>query len=234
VPANSCAIGLIDGIFTRCARENCLALVVLMTIESMGASDSLHRGSSTFMTELAETSDILRQASARSLVILDELGRGTSTHDGVAIAHATLSHLVAEVCVCVMVCDGVCVCVCVCFCISRMDAKIKCLTLFVTHYPSMAELVDDFPGHIGVYHMSFLEDASTSAQGETRRLPNARQCLTMGIDGPHVTFLYQLVAGPSKSSFGLNVARLAGLPKVSSLRPLLGEASHVTIRNRTL
>jgi DNA mismatch repair protein MSH3 len=77
VPAESATLGLLDGVFTR-----------------MGAFDNMMRGESTFMVELGETADILKQAGKRSLVILDELGRGTSTHDGVAIAEGVLTELV--------------------------------------------------------------------------------------------------------------------------------------------
>ena len=94
VPAAEVTLGIHDTVQTR-----------------MGASDEIGRGKSTFMVELSETSDILRTVSPRSLVILDELGRGTSTFDGVAIAYATLSHV----------------------------AAIGCNTHFVTHYPMVAE-----------------------------------------------------------------------------------------------
>lgn len=95
----------------------------------MGASDDIARGSSTFMTEMQEAADILRRATRRSLVILDELGRGTSTHDGVAIAHATLQHMVDHV---------------------------KSLTLFVTHYPSIGDVQKMHPKSVANYHMSYM------------------------------------------------------------------------------
>ncbi|ELU13785.1 hypothetical protein CAPTEDRAFT_157997 [Capitella teleta] len=114
VPASSAEIGILDGIFTR-----------------MGAHDEMFAGRSTFMVELQETNDILQSATDRSLVILDELGRGTSTHDGQAIAHATLRHLVQE---------------------------IGCLALFVTHYQSLSALELAFPSSVTNHHMSFLLD----------------------------------------------------------------------------
>ncbi|XP_036382705.1 DNA mismatch repair protein Msh3 [Megalops cyprinoides] len=112
VPAQEAMVGIVDGIYTR-----------------MGASDNLSRGRSTFMEELLEASEIVSRATSRSLVILDELGRGTSTHDGIAIAYATLEYFVRDV---------------------------KSLTLFVTHYPPLCELEKVFPQHVGNYHMAFL------------------------------------------------------------------------------
>ncbi|XP_030832222.1 DNA mismatch repair protein Msh3 [Strongylocentrotus purpuratus] len=151
VPAESASIGAVDAIFTR-----------------MGASDDIFRNRSTFMSELLEASDIMAKATCRSLVIMDELGRGTSTHDGVAIAFATARHLIEEV---------------------------KCLTLFVTHYPPLAELSDHYPTQVGNFHMSFLlHDAEDEDPVEK------------------LTFLYQLVDGVAGRSYGLNVARLADIP----------------------
>ncbi|XP_035235486.1 DNA mismatch repair protein Msh3 isoform X2 [Anguilla anguilla] len=112
VPAREATLGIVDGIYTR-----------------MGASDNLSRGRSTFMEELLEASEIVSRATSRSLVILDELGRGTSTHDGIAIAYATLEFFIRDV---------------------------KSLTLFVTHYPPLCELERVFPQHVGNYHMAFL------------------------------------------------------------------------------
>jgi DNA mismatch repair protein MSH3 len=114
VPAQSAELGMLDAVFTR-----------------MGAFDNMMRGESTFMVELGETSDILKQATPRSLVILDELGRGTSTHDGVAIAEAVLSELVER---------GV-------------------MTLFITHYQQLARL-EDALGEKGLknVHMRFFEE----------------------------------------------------------------------------
>ncbi|XP_017661720.1 PREDICTED: DNA mismatch repair protein Msh3 isoform X8 [Lepidothrix coronata] len=112
VPAEEATIGIVDGIFTR-----------------MGAADNIYKGRSTFMEELTDTAEIIRKATPRSLVILDELGRGTSTHDGIAIAYATLEHFIRDV---------------------------ESLTLFVTHYPSVCELEKLYPDKVGNYHMAFL------------------------------------------------------------------------------
>ncbi|KAG7452688.1 uncharacterized protein BT62DRAFT_958683 [Guyanagaster necrorhizus] len=120
VPAASVKINLLDSVLTR-----------------MGASDDLARGRSTFMVEMAETSEILHTATERSLVILDELGRGTSTFDGMAIADAVLQHLVHSV---------------------------GCKTLFITHYPSIAlGLKKKFPKAIHNLHMGY--EAETSIAG---------------------------------------------------------------------
>lgn len=94
-----------------------------------GASDDLARGRSTFMIEMLETSELLRSASSKSLIILDELGRGTSTHDGASIAHATLEYIAST---------------------------IKALTVFVTHFPMVGGLAKKFSS-VGCFHMSCLE-----------------------------------------------------------------------------
>ncbi|XP_041644145.1 DNA mismatch repair protein Msh3 isoform X2 [Cheilinus undulatus] len=112
VPAFQARLGVLDGIYTR-----------------MGASDNIYKGRSTFMEELTEASEIISHATERSLVILDELGRGTSTHDGIAIAYATLEYFIRDV---------------------------KALTLFVTHYPPLCELERVYPEHVSNYHMAFL------------------------------------------------------------------------------
>uniref|UniRef100_A0AAX7U6K5 DNA mismatch repair protein MSH3 n=1 Tax=Astatotilapia calliptera TaxID=8154 RepID=A0AAX7U6K5_ASTCA len=112
VPASAACVGILDGIYTR-----------------MGASDNIYKGRSTFMEELTEASDIISRATKQSLVILDELGRGTSTHDGIAIAYATLEYFIKDV---------------------------KALTLFVTHYPPLCELERVYPEHVSNYHMAFL------------------------------------------------------------------------------
>ncbi|KAJ6013369.1 DNA mismatch repair protein msh3 [Penicillium herquei] len=114
VPAASARLGLLDAVFTR-----------------MGAFDNMLAGESTFMVELSETADILKQATPRSLVILDELGRGTSTHDGVAIAQAVLDHMVRS---------------------------IRSLTLFITHYQHLSRMVRSFPDQsLRNVHMRFTE-----------------------------------------------------------------------------
>ena len=113
VPAASAKLGLLDAVFTR-----------------MGAFDNMMSGESTFMVELSETSDILKQATSRSLIILDELGRGTSTHDGVAIAEAVLDHVVRQT---------------------------KSLTLFITHYQNLSVLAKRFANELKNVHMKFHE-----------------------------------------------------------------------------
>ena len=114
VPADSARLGMLDAVFTR-----------------MGAFDNMMAGESTFMVELSETADVLKKATQRSLVILDELGRGTSTHDGVAIANAVLDHIVRQT---------------------------KCLTLFITHYQSLSSMCKSFEHEeLKNVHMRFEE-----------------------------------------------------------------------------
>ncbi|KAJ8030059.1 DNA mismatch repair protein Msh3 [Holothuria leucospilota] len=155
VPAEEASITPMDAIYVR-----------------MGASDNIFKHKSTFMVELLEASTILNEATQRSLVILDELGRGTSTHDGVAIAYAAAKYLITEV---------------------------KCITLFVTHYPPLAELEQQYEGTVGNYHMAFLLHQDNEKENENNQ--------------PVLTFLYQLVRGAASRSYGLNVARLADLPE---------------------
>ncbi|MBZ3875437.1 DNA mismatch repair protein Msh3 [Sciurus carolinensis] len=130
VPAEEATIGIVDGIFTR-----------------MGAADNIYKGRSTFMEELIDTAEIIRKATSQSLVILDELGRGTSTHDGIAIAYATLEYFIRDV---------------------------KSLTLFVTHYPPVCELEKSYAQQVGNYHMGFLvsEDESKQDPGEEEQMPD--------------------------------------------------------------
>ena len=156
VPAESAKLGMLDAVFTR-----------------MGAFDNMMAGESTFMVELSETSDILKQATSRSLIILDELGRGTSTHDGVAIAEAVLDHIVRET---------------------------RSLTLFITHYQNLSSVAERFAkGELRNVHMRFQES---------------------GDDGQDITFLYEVGEGVAHRSYGLNVARLANIP-----RPVLDVAA---------
>ncbi|KAF4335149.1 DNA mismatch repair MSH3 [Fusarium beomiforme] len=149
VPADALSLTLCDAIHTR-----------------TGARDNLFAGESTFMVEVSETARILRSAGPRSLVILDELGRGTSTHDGAAIAQAVLQHVVTET---------------------------RCLTLFITHYQNLARVAEGLHGVKNV-HMKF--KAEKGEDGEE-----------------HVTFLYEVGEGVAHRSYGLNVARLARIPK---------------------
>ncbi|KAM7273537.1 hypothetical protein ACFE04_028201 [Oxalis oulophora] len=153
VPASSAKLHVLDGIYTR-----------------MGASDSIQQGRSTFLEELSETSHILHNCSTSSLVIIDELGRGTSTHDGVAIAYATLRYLLKQK---------------------------RCMVLFVTHYPKIADIKIEFPGSVGVYHVSYLTSDKSLGSLDSDE---------------DVTYLYKVVPGISQRSFGFKVAELAQLP----------------------
>jgi DNA mismatch repair protein MutS len=143
VPAAQARVGLVDRIFTR-----------------VGAHDDLARGQSTFMTEMVETAAILHQATARSLLILDEVGRGTATDDGLAIARAVLEDI---------------------------NRRIGARALFATHYLELTAVADELPGVTNV-HVAALER-----------------------DG-HVVFLYAVQPGPADRAYGIQVARLAGLP----------------------
>ncbi|MBL7923492.1 MAG: DNA mismatch repair protein MutS [Bacteroidia bacterium] len=145
VPAHHATIGLVDKIFTR-----------------VGASDNLSQGESTFMVEMNETASILHNVSARSLVLLDEIGRGTSTYDGISIAWA-----IAE------------------FLHNHPSARAK--TLFATHYHELNEMAAQFP-RIKNYSIAIRES------------------------GHQVLFLRKLVPGGSEHSFGIHVARMAGMP----------------------
>ena len=158
VPAKEAHIPIVDRIFTR-----------------VGASDDLASGQSTFMVEMSETAYILRNATARSLVILDEIGRGTSTFDGLAIAWAVVEYL----------CDK-----------NRVGAK----TLFATHYHELSEL----EGHIdGVENY----------------------CISIKEHGEDVIFLRKIIRGGADKSFGIHVARLAGVP-----HPVLVRAHEIQAR----
>jgi DNA mismatch repair protein MutS len=146
VPAEEARIAIIDRIFTR-----------------VGASDSLARGRSTFMVEMTETANILNTATPRSLVLLDEVGRGTSTFDGLSLAWAIAEHL-------------------------HDNAQHAAKTLFATHYHEMTELAKLLPG-VRNYQMAVKES-----------------------DGA-IVFLRRVVEGSASKSYGIEVARLAGLPK---------------------
>lgn len=149
----------------------------------MGAHDSLFTSQSTFALELSETSTILKSATSRSLIILDELGRGTSTHDGVAIAGAVLDYVVRET---------------------------ACLCLFITHYQTLAGMANGFEEgkELRNVHMRFNAE---------RKGGNVIKDVTHGGDAEdgeeEITFLYEVGEGVAHRSYGLNVARLARIPK---------------------
>lgn len=144
VPAAAATIGIVDRIFTR-----------------VGASDELGKGQSTFMVEMTETANILNNATSKSLVILDEIGRGTSTYDGVSLAWAIAEHL---------------------------HDKNRCRTLFATHYHELIELTSTLEG-----------------------MRNKNVAVREWKD--EIIFLHQIVDGGADRSYGIHVARLAGIPK---------------------
>ncbi|KJJ83202.1 DNA mismatch repair protein MutS [Candidatus Omnitrophus magneticus] len=150
VPAQKAEIGIVDRVFTR-----------------VGASDRLQRGMSTFMMEMIETANILNNATSKSLIILDEIGRGTSTYDGVSIAWAVVEYIQKK------------------FCGAR--------TLFATHFHELTELTNIYP-NIKNYNLA------------TREWKD------------EIIFLYKVIEGSSDESFGIHVARLAGMPNEVVLR----------------
>ena len=144
VPAEEATIGIADRIFAR-----------------VGASDELSRGQSTFMVEMTETARILNTATANSLVILDEIGRGTSTYDGISLAWAIVEHL---------------------------HDNIGCRTLFATHYHELTDLAESLSG-----------------------VRNLNVAVKEWED--HVVFLHKIIPGAADKSYGIHVARLAGVPR---------------------
>ena len=146
IPADSAHIGLVDRIFTR-----------------IGAQDEISAGKSTFMVEMVEAANILHHATSRSLLILDEIGRGTSTYDGMSIAWAVVEHI-------------------------HNHPKLQARTLFATHYHELTELATALP-RVRNYNVSVREKEG------------------------HVVFLRKIVPGGADRSYGIHVARLAGLPR---------------------
>ncbi len=153
IPAQEAEIGLVDRIFTR-----------------VGASDELVRGQSTFMVEMTETANIINNATARSLVILDEVGRGTSTYDGLALAWAITEHIAT---------------------------RLKCRTLFATHYHELTELAELFE-NVRNYNVAVREWMD------------------------EVVFLHRILPGGTDKSYGIHVAKLAGIP-----RPILDRSGEI-------
>jgi len=143
VPAKEAILPLLDRIFTR-----------------IGAMDDIYSGRSTFMVEMTETANIMNNATEKSLVVLDEIGRGTSTFDGMSIAAAVAEHI---------------------------NNKIKAYALFATHYHEITQLEDSNPG---------MKNLNTLVRKE----------------GDSVIFLHKIVDGPADQSYGIEVAKLAGLP----------------------
>ncbi len=156
VPARSARLSMVDRIFTR-----------------IGASDNLARGRSTFMVEMTETAAILNTATPQSLVLLDEIGRGTATYDGLAIAWAAIEHL---------------------------HARTRARTLFATHYHELTELAEHLSG-LKNFHVSVKETAGG------------------------IVFLRKVEAGAADRSYGIEVAKLAGLPQevIARAREVLAE-----------
>ena len=145
VPASYARLGIVDKIFTR-----------------VGASDDISAGQSTFMLEMVEVANILKNATQKSLVILDEIGRGTSTYDGLSIAWAVAEHI-------------------------NNTKKIGAKTLFATHYHELSELEDKLDGAVN-YRIAVKKH------------------------GDDITFLRKIVRGEADDSFGIEVAKLAGVP----------------------
>jgi DNA mismatch repair protein MutS len=143
VPAQSCILGSIDAIYTR-----------------IGAADDLANAQSTFMLEMTEAAQILQRAGPQSLVLMDEIGRGTSTFDGLALAGAIATHL---------------------------HDRNQSFVLFATHYFELTEWVKNHPQAQNM-HFSAVES------------------------GKHIAFLHELQAGPASQSYGVQVAKLAGIP----------------------
>ena len=168
VPAQSATIGLTDRIFTR-----------------VGADDALHAGQSTFMVEMVETANILHHATTHSLVILDEIGRGTSTLDGLSLAWAIAERLAGDT-------NS-----------NKPHSTPTPRTLFATHYHELTTLEEELPGRVRNLHVQVREW------------------------GEEIVFLHRIAPGPADQSYGVHVAKLAGLPPavVARARELLDTLS---------
>lgn len=146
IPADVADIGVVDRVFTR-----------------VGASDDLVRGRSTFMVEMQETANILNNATPRSLIVLDEIGRGTSTFDGISIAWAVAEYL-------------------------HNTPSVKAKTLFATHYHELTDLANTLDGVVN--------------------------CSVLVSENPNgIVFLRKIINGPADKSYGIAVAKLAGMPE---------------------
>jgi len=167
VPARSAHIGLIDKVFTR-----------------IGASDDLTRGQSTFMVEMTETANILNNVTPKSLVILDEIGRGTSTYDGISIAWSVAEYLL-------------------------INENRRAKTLFATHF----------------WELTKLEEKKIGAKNYTIAVHES-----MG----EITFLRKIIEGGTDKSYGIHVAKLAGLPKavIDRAHEILTHLEETSNRNR--
>ena len=166
VPAKDARVGVVDKVFTR-----------------VGASDDLASGQSTFMLEMNEVAAILKNATKRSLIIYDEVGRGTSTFDGMAIARSVVEYTYSK--------------------------KIGAKTLFATHYHELTDMEDQFPGIVNY-------NIAAKKRGDS------------------ITFLRKIVRGGTDDSYGIEVAKLAGVPNdvVKRAREILKDiesGSHIAI-----
>ena len=169
VPAKSARIGVVDRVFTR-----------------VGASDDLASGQSTFMLEMTEVAYILTHATKRSLIIYDEIGRGTSTYDGMSIARAVLEYTLGK--------------------------KIGAKTLFATHYHELTEIEGQLEGVVN-YNIAAKKK------------------------GDDIIFLRKIVEGPTDESYGIEVAKLAGIPnevirRAKEVLASLDDGEQVTLRGR--
>jgi DNA mismatch repair protein MutS len=169
VPAQSARWGAVSQMHTR-----------------IGAHDAIARGQSTFMVEMTELAHILHHADERSFIVLDEIGRGTSTYDGISVAWATL--------------EWIC-------------KKIRCRTLFATHYHELTMLATSLP---------LVANAHMAVEG------------ARALKGGNLRFLYELREGPANESFGVHVAQLAGLPApvIDRSWKILEELEHHAVLGR--
>lgn len=170
VPAKNATIGIVDSIFTR-----------------VGAQDDLSSGKSTFMVEMTEVAEILQNAGPKSLIILDEIGRGTSTFDGMSIAKAVAEY------------------------ISNKEGSMGCKTMFATHYHELTDLENELDG-IKNYNIAVKKR------------------------GDDITFLRRIVRGPADDSYGIEVAKLAGVPNevIQRAKEILKELIQLSAENASV